>query len=109
MFLVKGVPTMIICLSAPDRTRLREQAQVLLQGLPAVLEEAQVEVSFDPSVTTTISFVDELIREVLVRRGAASLRLVSPTNYTCGLALQSAGRNGVADRLLFERTKSSAA
>lgn len=55
------------------------------------------------------SFVDELVKIILVERGAKELRMVNVPSRTAAYANRSAQRRNVSDRLhLEERTPASA-
>ncbi len=86
-------------LTAPKLVSSRDQARQLTEGLPADLTGAVVVVDCAALQASTPSFVDELVKVVLVERNAKLLRLVSARERTVELARCAATVRQVADRL----------
>ncbi len=89
-------------LEAPARMRGRVQAESLAMTLPADLPDSVIEVRFASGSWPTASFVDELVRAILVDRGAKMLVFVGADIVAAELASQSAASLGVAERLTFQ-------
>jgi hypothetical protein len=86
-------------LTAPELVSSRNQARELTAGLPADLSEVAVVLDCSALQASTPSFVDELIKAVLVEREAARLVLQSAPERTVELARRAAVNHGVAERL----------
>jgi hypothetical protein len=89
-------------LTAPKLVSSREQARDLTANLPADLSEVAVLLDCSALQASTPSFVDELIKAVLVERKAAQLVLRHAPDRTVELAQRAAGNHGVAERLKAE-------
>jgi hypothetical protein len=86
-------------LTAPELVSSRDQARKLTADLPADLSGVAVVVDCSALQASTPSFVDELIKAILVERVAAQLVLQSAPGRTVELARRAAGNHGVAERL----------
>jgi len=88
---------------ALDRTSSRRTARDLLASLPADLSQHTVRVDFAGHVSAPPSFLDELVRVVLVERQAARLDFVDvPARLSVRLE-DSARRREVSDRISIDR------
>jgi hypothetical protein len=86
-------------LTAPKLVSSRDQARELTASLASDLADAVVMVDCSALQASTPSFVDELVKAVLVDRNADRLILKGAPERTVELARRAAGRRGVADRL----------
>ena len=84
-------------ISTPPRVGGRGRAQELLSDLPS--DVAEVTINFSDTEAVTPSFVDEVVRLVLVERNASLLILSGLPKRARELALRSAGSRSVTDRL----------
>jgi hypothetical protein len=91
------MPTDVLTL--PERAGSRGEAQTLLGRLPRDLSGTVVHLDGVHLEAGSSSFMDELVKEVLVERHADQLRLDDITERAGAFALTSAARRGVADRL----------
>jgi hypothetical protein len=83
----------------PERAGTRSEVRNLLASLPEDLTDAQVRVDGAVMAATAPSFIDELVKQVLVERNAGTLLIVNLTDRPAGYALASAQRRGVDTRL----------
>jgi len=90
---------LIPTLTAPKLVSSRDQARELTEDLPADLTGAVLVVDCAALQASTPSFVDELVKVVLVERNAKLLRLVNARAGTAELARRAATVRQVADRL----------
>lgn len=90
-------------LTAPSRIGGRELPRELLEssGLPEDLEGASVTVRFEPRTVYTISFIDELVLEVLVRRCCDRLVLRGLSPWLQRVAREAAEDHELSDRLVL--------
>lgn len=90
-------------LTAPSRIGGRELPRQLLAsgGLPDDLTDASITIRFEPATVYTISFVDELVLEVLLRRGCRRLVLEGLTESLERVAREAAEDHDVGDRLVL--------
>jgi hypothetical protein len=86
-------------LTAPELVSSRDQARELTADLPADLSDVAVVLDCSALQASTPSFVDELVKAVLVERVAARLVLQSAPDRTVELARRAATNHGVAERL----------
>jgi hypothetical protein len=86
-------------LTAPKLVSSRDQARELTASLASDLADAVVMVDCSALQASTPSFVDELVKAVLVDRNADRLILKGAPERTVELARRAAGHRGVADRL----------
>jgi hypothetical protein len=86
-------------LTAPKLVSSRDQARELTASLPHDLSDVAVAVDCSALQASTPSFVDELIKVVLVERGALRLVFRNAPGRTVELARRAARNRGVADRL----------
>ncbi len=79
----------------------REQVAEALSELPLDLSNQTIVVSFDFNRSSRPSFVDELVKEVLIIRGARELNLQNAPRAVQEFALRSAISRQVGDQLTF--------
>jgi hypothetical protein len=89
------MPTLI----APKLVSSRDQARELTAALPGDLSAAVVLVDCSALQASTPSFVDELVKAVLVDRGGDKLVVKGAPERTVELARRAAQNRGVLDRL----------
>ncbi len=90
-------------LTAPSRIGGRELPREFLEsgGLSDDLAGASLTVQFKPRTVYTISFVDELVLEALVRRGCERLVLQGLSTPLARVAQEAADDHGMGDRLVL--------
>lgn len=93
---------MVRTLKSPALVSSRPLARELADQLPSVLAGEEVVVDFSEAQATAPSFVDELVKIVLVERSAATLRMVHVPERTAAYARRSAERRSVAGHLEIE-------
>jgi hypothetical protein len=86
-------------LTAPRLVSSRDQARELVLSLPADLSDVAVVVDCSALKASTPSFVDELVKLVLVERHATRLIFQSAPDRTVELARRAATNREVVDRL----------
>jgi hypothetical protein len=86
-------------LIAPKLVSSRDQARELTASLPADLSGTPVLVDCSALQASTPSFVDELVKVVLVDRGGSQLVIKGAPERTAELVRRAAQNRGVADRL----------
>ena len=86
-------------LIAPKLVSSRDQARELTAGLADDLSDTVVLVDCSALQASTPSFVDELVKAVLVDRQADRLIIKGAPERTVELARRAAQNRGVADRL----------
>lgn len=79
----------------------REQVVEVLSGLPLDLSNRAIVVSFDCNRLSRPSFIDELVREVLVVREASELNLRNASKTVQEFARRSAISRQVEGKLTF--------
>ncbi len=79
-------------IETPSRAGSRDQARALLEALPQDLSASEL--------ASAPSFVDELVKIILVQRKAACLVLSQAPERTREYAERSAKNRGVASRLV---------
>lgn len=89
-------------IDAPLRMGRRAEAKELLSAVPLRLDGLAVEIVFPPGAYPTTSFLDEVIRSVLIDRRAKLLTLRNAGERTSEVAQFSAMDLGVEDRLVIE-------
>lgn len=91
---------MVFALPKPSpHSGSRQQAVDLLGGLPVDLRASEVTIDCRDLAVSTSSFWDEVVKAVLVTRGARKLSLLDASTRAEQLARRSAVNRGVADRL----------
>jgi hypothetical protein len=65
----------MVMIKAPARLGSREQAEELVASVSHDLKGETVVVSFQATIVARPSFIDEMIRQILVERGASQLIL----------------------------------
>ncbi len=91
------MPTDMVTL--PERAGSRGEAQSLLGSVAANLSGTVLRLDGAHLGAGSSSFMDELVKEVLVERHADQLCLDNVTERSASFARASAVRRGVADRL----------
>ena len=86
-------------LIAPKLVSSRDQARELTASLPSDLSDTVVMVDCTALQASTPSFVDELVKVVLVDRQGDRLIIKGAPERTVELARRAAQNRGVADRL----------
>ena len=86
-------------LIAPKLVSSRDQARELTAGLPDDLSGTVVLVDCSALQASTPSFVDELVKAVLVDRRGSQLVVKGAPQRTLALARRAAQNRGVSDRL----------
>lgn len=84
---------------APQHAGSREQAQALLAQLPPNLTGVVVVLDCGRTAISTPSFVDEIVKELLVDREAARLDVVGANERTQGQVVRAAENRNVATRV----------
>lgn len=88
-------------LVTPEHAGARDQARDLTDALALDLADEDVILDCTNLVVGTPSFLDEIVKQVLVQRGARSLSVVMPSERVHLLLERSAQNRGARDRLLF--------
>lgn len=86
---------------APRSMNRREAVRGALAEVPT--EVAHLRMEFEGEQFATVSFMDELVRQVLHEDRAHVLELVHPHEFTAELASVAAERYGVSERLIITR------
>jgi len=86
-------------LEAPEHAGSREQAQRVVEGLPSDLSGLVVVLDCSRLAISTPSFLDEVVKEVLVERRADALNLIDATERTREQIERSAQNRQVAGRV----------
>jgi hypothetical protein len=87
-------------MTLPERAGSRGEAQHLLERVPRSLAGTELRFDGHQLGAGSSSFMDELVKEVLVERGASSLILDGITPRAAEFARAAAARRGVAGRLI---------
>lgn len=88
-------PTLVL----PERAAGRPEARHFVSSLRGSLAGITVHVDASGMAASAPSFLDELVKQILVDRGAAKLVLFNVTNRPAGFATSAAQRRSVEDRL----------
>lgn len=83
----------------PDHAGSRPQAQRLVEDLPADLSRKTIILDCSRVLVATPSFLDEIVKQVLLVRGADALEVRSAPSRASDLLERAAQNRGVADRL----------
>lgn len=86
-------------LQASPHSGSRDHARALLAGVPTQLNGKSVLLDCGGLVVATPSFLDEIVKEVLVIREADLLEILGATPRAVELAKRAADNRGVVDRL----------
>jgi len=89
----------MVTLKAPVKSRSREQARAIASQLPSMLEGADVFIDCRATAIATPSFVDELLKQILIERSARRLRVTNAPRRFADLLLRASARLKVDDRL----------
>lgn len=90
---------MIARLEPSQHSGSRDHARDLVAGLPSGMSGMSVILDCSDLVVGTPSFVDEIVKEVLLLRQADGLELTGSSARIATLAQRAAANRGVADRL----------
>jgi hypothetical protein len=85
-------------IETPPRVGSREQARSLLATLPIDLSESEVQIDCSRVEASAPSFLDEMVKILLVEREAAQVRLLRAPQRTREYAERSARNRGVDAR-----------
>lgn len=88
-------------LKIPENVGSRQQAKELLAQLPASLDQSVVALDCGQLLVATPSFLDEIVKQVLIERRGERLDLVNASPRARTLAERAAQNRGVAKRLAF--------
>jgi hypothetical protein len=91
-------------LRVPENVGSREQARELLADLPASLAGQRVTLDCRNLMIPTPSFLDEIVKQVLIERDAKLLELDHASLRARTLAERSAENRGVRQRLVLAPT-----
>lgn len=89
----------MVILRAPVKSRSREQAQEITSVLSASLANVDVLLDCRGTAIATPSFSDEVLKQILVERGALRLTVVNAPGRFAELLQRAAVRLGIDDRL----------
>lgn len=90
-------------LDAPSLAGSRRRAQRVIAHLPDDLSGAEVVLNCRGLLAAAVSFADELVKQILVVRGAALLRVVEVSDAEFVNYLKARAKaQGVSDRLQFD-------
>jgi hypothetical protein len=87
-------------IATPRRVGSREQARSLFSALPVDLSESEIHIDCSLVEASAPSFVDEMVKILLVEREAAQVRLLSAPQRTREYAERSARNRGVDARFV---------
>jgi hypothetical protein len=93
---------MVSTLQSPALVGSRDLAREFLRDLPSDLADAQVVINCANVEASAPSFVDEVVKVVLVERAASHLLFSHAPKRTAEYAQRSAVSRGVDDRLTVE-------
>lgn len=93
---------MVTTLRTPQLVGSRGAARTLLADLPADCSTGKVTVDCTDLRASSPSFVDELVKNILVDRAARQLKLQNAPVDVAGWANDSAQRRNVAERLMVD-------
>jgi hypothetical protein len=88
-------------IETPAHAGARDQASALVARLPSDLSGIDVEVDCSSMLVGTPSFLDEIVKQILVGRNAQSMSVVAASARAHHLLERSAANRGLSDRLLF--------
>lgn len=86
-------------IQTPDHAGSRDQVADLVRDLPRDLTSQSVQLDCSRLVVITPSFCDEVVKQVLVQRNAATLDVYDAIDRARDLLERSAQNRGVRDRL----------
>jgi hypothetical protein len=89
-------------IETPAHAGARDQARELADVLASDLSDRDIVLDCSNLLVGTPSFLDEIVKQVLVSRRARSLSVVAASARAHDLLERSAENRGLADRLLFE-------
>ncbi len=89
-----------VSLTTPTNVGTRDLVRAWLSAeLPEDIEEMLVVVDCGPLRAPSSSFIDELIKIIVVERATSRLQLIRPSERARALAIKSAFNYGVLDRV----------
>lgn len=91
--------TVIPPLQPPSHSGSRDQAKALVAALPADLSGESVALDCSGLTVSTPSFLDEVVKEILVARRARLLDVLDASDRVRVLLERAAGNRGVGERL----------
>ncbi len=89
----------MVTLQAPTKSRSREQAREIVSVLPPSLTGADVLLDCRGIAIATPSFTDEVLKQILMERGARRLTVVHAPRRFTELLQRAAARLSVDERL----------
>jgi hypothetical protein len=92
---------MVFRIETPQHAGARDQARDLAQSLATDLSEDEVVLDCGSLLVGTPSFLDEILKQILVERAATSLAVEGASTRVQELLGRSAANRGVGDRLVF--------
>jgi regulator of RNase E activity RraA len=95
---------MIVRITTPERAGDRDQAREIVSALAADLSGNVVVLDCGALVVGTPSFLDEILKQVLVERGANALEVHGASRRAQEHLERSATNRDVQDRLAFAMT-----
>lgn len=97
----------VTTIAIPERSGSRELARDLLRPLPEDMSQGRVELDFEGVFLATPSFVDELIKVLLVERAALNLSIRNCTERAAQHVRRSSMNRQVSSRVSFANGESS--
>ena len=98
---------MIIRIQPPEHAGLRDQAQDLAKPLGSDLSGNEVVLDCDKLLIGAPSFLDEIVKQILLERGADLLIVHGATERVHKLLERAAENRGSRDRLIFRPSHDS--
>jgi hypothetical protein len=92
---------MILRIETPEHAGARDQARELADPLGPALSGNDVLLDCARLLVGTPSFLDEILKQILVERGADSLKVHGASERVQQLLERSAANRDVRDRLVF--------
>lgn len=92
---------MVRRIETPEHAGARDQARALVEPLGNDLAGDEIVLDCARLLVGTPSFLDELLKQVLVQRAAASLSVIDASDRVRELLKRSASNRNVAGRLVF--------
>ena len=92
---------MVVKIEAPAHAGLRDQARELVEHLDASLAGIEVVLDCSRLLVGTPSFLDEILKAVLVERAADSLRVRCASSRVRDLLARSAANRKLSARVVF--------
>lgn len=92
---------MIVQIEAPEHAGFRDQARALIDPLPSDLSASNVVLDCAKLLVGTPSFLDELVKQVLIERRAELLCVHGASERVQQLLQRSAENRAATERLSF--------